>query len=94
MNSIPTVLPDEMNLIGEGSHSLLRKRAEWSIIETHRMRPSATVTRGQNSSAISQKTWEVWDRECGSGFVMNMEKVNGQHPFQKDIQKALIISHI
>jgi hypothetical protein len=59
--------------------------------------PSVTIIRGQNSSAISQKTWEIWDWdwdwdcECESGFAMKMENINGQHPFQKDIQKAHII---
>jgi hypothetical protein len=57
------------------------------------MKPSVTIIRGQNSSAISQKTWEIWDWdwdwdcECESGFVMKMENVNGQQPFQKVFKK-------
>jgi hypothetical protein len=57
------------------------------------MKPSITIIRGQNLSVIRQKTWEIWDCECESGFVMKMENVNGQHRFQKDIQKAITISH-
>jgi hypothetical protein len=88
-------LSEEINLIGEGSHSLLRRKAEWPIIETDKMKPSATMIQGQNSSVISKKTWEIWDCECEceSGFDMKMENVHGHHPFQKNIQKALIISH-
>jgi hypothetical protein len=52
-------------LIGEGNHSLLTKKEEWPIVETHRMRPSATISRGQNSSARSQRTWEIFDCDCG-----------------------------
>jgi hypothetical protein len=86
-------LSDEIAFTDEGSHSLLRKKAERPIIETQRMTPSVTIIRGQNSSAISQKVrgiWD-WDCECESSFVMKMENVNGQYRFQKDIQKALII---
>jgi hypothetical protein len=55
MLSFSVRLFEEINLIGEGSHSLLRKKPEWPMFETDRMKPSATIIRGQNSSAISQK---------------------------------------
>jgi hypothetical protein len=100
MDLFPETLSEQINLIGEGSHSLLKKKAEWPIFETHKIRPSATIIRGQNTSAISQITWEIWNCdcecdwncECECWFPMKIENVNGHDPFQKNIQKALTIS--
>jgi hypothetical protein len=87
-------LSEEMNLIGEGSHSLLIKKRGSLICETHRIRPSATINRGQNSFVIFQKTWEIWDWDwdwdwdCEGRFVMKMENGNDRSPLQKAIQKV------
>jgi hypothetical protein len=74
-------ISEQINLIGEGSHSFLTKKSEWPIVETQRIRSSATIIRGQNSSDISQMTWEICDCDCDwsceCGFVMKMANVNG-----------------
>jgi hypothetical protein len=65
------------NLIDEGSQTLVPKKRRRTfdgkcfvtIAETHRMRPLATIIRGQNLSVISQKTWE----SCDCGGVMKSD---------------------
>jgi hypothetical protein len=85
-------ISEEINLIDEGSHSFLTSKSEWPIVETQRMKPSATIIRGQNSSAISQITWEICDCDCDWSceceFVMKMANVNGRRRSGNDIQKA------
>jgi hypothetical protein len=67
---------NEMILIDEGSHNPLTKKSEGPIIETHRIRPSITITRGWNSSAIFQRDWE----SCNCDFVMESENCNASRP--------------
>jgi hypothetical protein len=62
-----------MILIGEESHSLLPRKCERPIVAIHRIRPSVTIIRGQNSSAIYQRTWEI----SSCGFAMEIEKCTG-----------------
>jgi hypothetical protein len=72
MHLFVETLFEEMNLIGEGSHSRLPRKGESPILETHRTRPSITMIRGQNSSEISQRTWEI----CNSGFAIEIDNSN------------------
>jgi hypothetical protein len=84
MNSFLQRISDEMNLIGEGSHSLLPEKGEWPIAETHTIRPSMTIIRGQNSSAISQRGWKSGDSE----FPIGIGNFNGRQPFSKSDDRA------
>jgi hypothetical protein len=68
----------EMILIGEGSHSLLTMKWEGTIFETDRIRPSITIIRGPNSSAIFQMGWKSWDCD----FVIENENCKVIQPLR------------
>jgi hypothetical protein len=73
MDSFSETLLDEINLIPEGSQSLLTMKSEGTIVETDRIWPSITIIRGQKSSVIVQTGWEIWDCD----FVIKIENCNG-----------------
>jgi hypothetical protein len=47
-----------MNLIGEGSQSLFPKNREWTILETHRIKPSIPIERLKMLKCAA-KHWKV-----------------------------------
>jgi hypothetical protein len=72
---------DEINLIDEGSQSLLTLKREGPIVETDWIRPWITIIRGKKLSEIFRRDWEI--RDCD--FLMENQNVNRFWPFrQKD----------
>jgi hypothetical protein len=63
------MLADPINWIEEGSHRRLLVKDTQSRDETHWIKPSTTINRGQKSSEIFQTSWEV----CEFGFAIEFD---------------------
>jgi hypothetical protein len=74
---------EQINLIDEGRHSFFTNKSERPILETDRMKPSITMIRGQNSSAISHRIWEI----CDCSFFIEIETFNGHLRFDSGDSK-------